>query len=69
MHIFVSKLEHHWFRWGLLPVWNYAIIWTNDSFLLIWSLGTNFTQILIKKKKKSMQENAILNMMAILSQP
>ena len=32
---------------GLSPVRRQAIIWTNAGTLLIWSLGTNFSEILI----------------------
>ena len=31
---------------GLSPVWCQAIIWTNARILLIWPLGTNFSEIL-----------------------
>ena len=33
---------------GLLHGWCQAIIWTNAGILLIWPLGTNFSEILIK---------------------
>ena len=33
---------------GLLPEWHQTIIWTNAGILLIRSLGTNFSEILIK---------------------
>ena len=33
---------------GLLPSRHQAIIWTNAGILLIWPLGTNFSEILIE---------------------
>ena len=33
---------------GLAPGWCQAIFWTNDGMLLIWPLGTNFSEILIE---------------------
>ena len=33
---------------GLSPGRHLAIIWTNAGMLLIWTLGTNFTEILSK---------------------
>ena len=40
--------DHHWFDNGLSPGRRQAIIWTNAGILLIWPLGTNFSEILIK---------------------
>ena len=33
---------------GLSPGWRQAIIWTNAGIMLIWPLGTNFSEILIE---------------------
>ena len=33
---------------GLSPIWRPAIIWTNAGILLIWTLGTNFSEIVIQ---------------------
>ena len=35
MHIYISKLCHHWFDNGLSPVWWQPTIWTNDGLLSI----------------------------------
>ena len=45
-HICVSKLTIIGSDNGLSPVWRQAIIWTNDGILLIWTLVTNFSEIL-----------------------
>ena len=47
-HICVSELTIIGSDNGLSPGRRQAIIWTNDGILLIGSLGTNFSQILIK---------------------
>ena len=48
MHICVSRLTIITSDNGLLPGRRQAIIWTNAGILLIWPLGTNFREILIK---------------------
>ena len=45
-HICVSKLTIICSDNGLLPGRRQAIIWTNAGILLIWTLGTNFSDIL-----------------------
>ena len=45
-HICVSKLTIIGSDNGLSPGRRQAIIWTNDGILLIWPLGTNFSEIL-----------------------
>ena len=47
-HICVSKLTIIASDNGLSPGRRQAIIWTNDGLLLIWPLGTNFSEILIE---------------------
>ena len=47
-HICVSKLTIIDSDNGLSPGRRQAIIWTNDGLLLIWPLGTNFSEILIE---------------------
>ena len=47
-HICVGKLTIIGSDNGLLPGRRQAIIWTNAGILLIGSLGTNFSEILIK---------------------
>ena len=44
--ICISKLIIIVFVNGLSPSWCQAFIWTNATILLIWSLGTNFSEIL-----------------------
>ena len=44
-HISVSKLTIIGSDNGLSPDRRQAIIWTNAGILLIWTLGTNFTEI------------------------
>ena len=46
----VGKLNSIGSDHGLLPVQHQAIIWTNAGIFLIGSLGTNFSEILIKIK-------------------
>ena len=48
MHIYVSKLTSIGSDNGLSPGWRQAIIWTNAAIFLIGTLGTNFSEILIK---------------------
>ena len=48
MHICVSKLTIIASDNGLSPVRRQAIIWTNAGILLIWTLGTNFSQFVIE---------------------
>ena len=48
MHICISKLTIIGSDNGLLPGQCRTIIWTNAGILLIWPLGTNFSEILIK---------------------
>ena len=47
-HIYVSKLNIIDSDNGLSPVRPQAIIWTNVVILLIWPLGTKFSEMLIK---------------------
>ena len=47
-HICLSRLAIFGSDNGLLPSWRQAIIWTNAGILLIWPLGTNFSEILIE---------------------
>ena len=47
-YICVSKLSIIGSDNGLLASRRQAIIWINDGILLIWPLGTNFNEILIK---------------------
>ena len=46
-HICVGKLTIICSDYGLSPGRRQAIIWTNAGILLIWPLGTNFSEILI----------------------
>ena len=46
--ICVSKLTTIASDNGLLPDRHQAIIWTNVGILLIWTLGTNFSEILFE---------------------
>ena len=48
LHICVSKLTIIASDNGLWPGRRQAIIWNNDGILLIWPLGTNFSEILIE---------------------
>ena len=48
MHICVSKLSIIGSDNGLSPGRRQAIIWTNAGILLIWTLGTNFNEMLIE---------------------
>ena len=47
MHICVNKLTVIASNNGLSPGQHQAIIWNNDGILLIWPLGTSFSEILI----------------------
>ena len=47
-HICVSKIIIIGSDNGLSPGWHKAIIWTNAVILLIWTLGTNFSEIFSK---------------------
>ena len=47
-HICVNKIKHHCSYNGLLPGRRQVIIWASAGILLIWSLGTNFSEILIE---------------------
>ena len=53
------------------PIRHQAIIWTNAGLLSIGALGTNFSEILIKKQKLfaeiNASENIVCGMAAILS--
>ena len=50
-----------------------GIIWTNAGMLLIWPLGTNFSEILIEILyifiRENVFENLICEIAAILSRP
>ena len=48
MHICVSKLTIIASDNGLSPGRRQAITWANDGILLIWPLGTNFSEILVE---------------------
>ena len=48
MHICVGKLTIIGSDNGLSPGRRQAIIWTNAGLLLIWPLGTNFSEFLIE---------------------
>ena len=70
MHICVSKLTIIGSENGLLPGRHQAAIWTNDGILLIWPLGTNFSEISIDIFiQENALENVVCEMLAILSQP
>ena len=47
-HKCISKVAIMGSDSGLVPALCQAIIWTNGAILLIWSLGTNFGDILIE---------------------
>ena len=46
-HICISKLNIIGSDNGLLPDRRQAIIWTNAGILLIWTLGRNYSEMLI----------------------
>ena len=58
MHIWVSKLTILGWDNGLSPSWCQAIIWANADILLIWTLGTNLSEILNEIDTFFIQENA-----------
>ena len=72
-HICVSKLTIIGSDNGLSPGRRQAIIWTNAWILLIWTLGTNFSEIISNISCIFIQENAFENVIwkkaAILSGP
>ena len=72
MQICVSELTIIGSDNGLSPGRCQAIIWTNAGIMFIWTLGTNFSEIL-SEIHRFIQENAFQNvvcqMAAILSQP
>ena len=72
-HICVSNLIIIGSDNGLLPDCYQAIIWTSAGLLLIGSLGTNFSEILIKilafSLKKNEFESVLCETSAIMSQP
>ena len=47
-HICVSKITTIGSDNALSPGRRQAVIWTNAGILLIWTLGTNFSEMLIK---------------------
>ena len=55
-HICVSKLTIIGSDNGLSPGRRQAIIWTNAGILLIWPLGTNFSEILIEIQTFSLKK-------------
>ena len=72
-HICVIKLTVIGSDNGMSPEQRQAIIWTNAGILLIWPLGTNFNEILVKIPTIFIQENVFENVVcetaAILSRP
>ena len=52
-HICISKLTIIGSDNGLSPDWHQAIIWTNAEILLIWTLGTNSSEILSESQTYS----------------
>ena len=74
MHISIGKLTIIGSDNGLALGRSQAIIWTSAWILLIGSLGTNFSEILIKIHafsfiQENTLENVVWKMSAILSQP
>ena len=55
-HICVSKLTIIGSDNGLSPGQRQTIIWTNAGILLIWPLGTNFSEILIEIQTFSLKK-------------
>ena len=47
-HICIGKLTIIGLDNGLSPCQHQAIIWTNAGILLVWPLGTNFSEMLIE---------------------
>ena len=72
-HICVSKLTIIGSDNGLSPGRRQAIIWTNDGILLIWALGTHFSEVLIEIQTFSfwtkMFESVVCEMAAIWFRP
>ena len=56
----VSKLTIIGSDNGLSPDWDHAITWTNVGVLLIWSLVTNFSEILSEMYANATNENVFL---------
>ena len=72
MHTCVSKLTIIDSDNGLSPGQRQAIIWTNAGILLIWPLGTNFSEKNLKQNshifiQENAFENIVCEMAAILS--
>ena len=67
-HICVGKLATIASDNGLSPGRHQAIIWTNAGILLIWSLGTNFSEFKISIEENAF-ENIVCEMAAIVSRP
>ena len=65
MHICVNEVTIIGSDNGLSPGQHQAIIWTNAGILLIWPVGTNFSEI--SKFLYLYSENAVCKMSAILS--
>ena len=72
-HICVSKLTINGSDNGFSPSRRPAIIWTSAGKLLMWPLGTNFSEILIEihafSFKKNTLQYVVRKMAAILSRP
>ena len=60
-HICISKLTSIGSDNGLLPGQHQAMIWTNVRILLIWTLGTKFSEILKRNSYIFIEENAFEN--------
>ena len=58
-HLCVGKLTIIGSDNGLSPGRRQAIIWTNDGMLLIWALGTNFSEILSEIQTFSFWKNRL----------
>ena len=67
-HICVSNLPNIGQDNGLSPGWRLAIIWTNTEILLIWTLATNFSEILSEINTFSFKKMR-LNMSSAKSRP
>ena len=74
-HICVCKLTIIGLDNDLLHDRRQAMIWTNAGILLVWPLGTNYSEILIEIHlfsifiKENTFENVVCEMSAILSRP
>ena len=66
MHICIRKLTIIGWDNGLSPDWRQAIISTNAKILLIWTLGTNFSEMFSEIHRFSFKK-IHLKMAAILS--